>query len=367
MKLLHITYRPKGGVNGGIKRSRQLSALLRSLDGCDVSSVEVAPRRPGGLWGLGVALFAALSHLLGRRLTLRGAAIYVLCLPSLVNRMRHDRPDLVLAESLPGKMMLSLDAARLAGIGQVVFLHNVEFLVPEQFDRSFPSRGRAFEWESGQCRRASAVVTIDEFDAYVLQCSGVRRTFTLPYYPVTSDREVLQAVEADRSAQPPEPRLLLLGTAANPPTGRGMAAFLDAYLQVPGLPSLTIAGDGAERFQPFAGDRVRVLGRVSDDELQVLLRSHASAVVAQAATSGFLIRLVEYNLMGIPVHLFGPYRQGENKAEFGIHSIELPLSMEQLAVASKPVRRFQPPDVDDFKAMLTEVRAGAARGAAFPP
>ena len=56
------------------------------------------------------------------------------------------------------------------------------------------------------------------------------------------------------------------------------------------------------------------------DLVELLLHAKA-AVIEQPPTSGFLIRLVEFNLAGVPIFVSGKYLQSKRMEDYGIFSV----------------------------------------------
>jgi glycosyltransferase involved in cell wall biosynthesis len=115
------------------------------------------------------------------------------------------------------------------------------------------------------------------------------------FAPVADPRAALGRLD-------PPPRFLLWVGALDPPDPRkGLSALVDAVAARDDLPPLLLAGraDDAGRALARPG-RVRLLGRVSDDELAALLTA-ADALVFPSLDEGYGLPAVEALACGTPV------------------------------------------------------------------
>jgi hypothetical protein len=126
-----------------------------------------------------------------------------------------------------------------------------------------------------------------------------------PYVPRGSVRKNLQRIAADRLRSRPNRNLfLLMGTATHAPTRRSIEWFL-RHAARDGLPStacVALVGSKVHELLP-EGKPIRgldVRGRVSDEELEDLLRQANCALVPQRMGFGALTRLPEFACAGVP-------------------------------------------------------------------
>ena len=196
-------------------------------------------------------------------------------------------------------------AARKAGKKVVAIPHNLESLVPEQ--PSYFSRRMSPHWleeEVGYLRDCEAVVCISQEETWLLRTLGVRAHY-LPYYPPKETRAYLEDIRRRRMAVSPssEPYLLMLGTAGNPPTLRGMLDRIAAH-QEKNSPILVIAGYLTEKMllnESKGNPRIRLEGEVSKERLAALMVGARAMLIHQEPTSGALTRVTESLIAGVPV------------------------------------------------------------------
>jgi hypothetical protein len=126
----------------------------------------------------------------------------------------------------------------------------------------------------------------------------------MPFFPEQRQRERWLVLRARRGAsQAPFDKLLILGSAVNPPTRAGMAELLIWLRSRPPAPRLAVKviGYGTEVFRDFQTDQLAILGALSDANLQDQLVGARAAILHQPAAAGALIRVSEMLLAGIPV------------------------------------------------------------------
>lgn len=195
--------------------------------------------------------------------------------------------------------------------------HNIEFMVPNQRDKFFRSFGAAVEREVSVYRHAVVAHCISRFDQSILDCFSIK-TNVFPYFPVMRDVKEFHGIRRMR-LQRKRGHVLILGTAYNPPTKQGMEVLLKAISDEPEwrVP-VVVAGYGTEAFDGWASDKIKIMGCVSSQSLKELMVQAHYVIVAQPATTGFMTRLIECNLSGVPVFIAGSYAQAEGLESMGI-------------------------------------------------
>jgi glycosyltransferase involved in cell wall biosynthesis len=178
--------------------------------------------------------------------------------------------------------------------------HNLEALVSEEVFRSaaydpFPDLAA----EVRRLAQADAVFTIAQEERWLLEARGVAARY-LPFFPEPRlERECL-AVRARRPAPKPDQPLLLVGSAFNAATGRGMRQHLEWLRGVPR--HVVVVGPQTDQlFREFAGERVRVLGAVPREELAGLMATCAALCIHTEGGAGAVTRIPEALVAGIPV------------------------------------------------------------------
>ena len=112
----------------------------------------------------------------------------------------------------------------------------------------------------------------------------------------------------------------MFGSAANPPTLAGLKQAIQAMSPL-GI-QVKIAGFGTECLAQYCSDNIQILGTQSDLEMQWLLVNCKALIVSQPNTSGFLTKLVDVNLCGVPQIVISEYVQAKFE-EYGIYIRDL--------------------------------------------
>jgi hypothetical protein len=146
----------------------------------------------------------------------------------------------------------------------------------------------------------SLVVTISREETVLLRNLGID-TFYLPYYPVQDIRERMERIREKRKDTKKE-GFLLVGTANNPPTMRGMEEIIRRWPSLRSEEKLYVGGFGSEPLKELCvGKNVVFRGQMTDEELDELQAGIRGAVVYQSDGSGALTRICEYLLADVPV------------------------------------------------------------------
>ena len=324
--------------HGGARRSAQLVELLGE---CHARVVH-RPASPGraailALRSPGTLLRACGLFLFGRPsgLSWRGMLAFVLYGAWFLALLKQYSPHTVYLEIGPSLGLVIGTIAAASRTRYVALPHNVEFLVPGQVQRLFRSEEAAFAAEIATYRAAASVVTISDFDSGVLECLGIA-AHTLPYQPARQHLASLQAIKDARGASSKD-HYLVVGTVRNPPTEAGMRRLFDLISRAASPRRFVVAGYGSDTLAPLAPPNIRVAGSVSDAELADLMARCQGLVLCQPQTSGFLTRITDANLAGIPVYVLGGYRQAAHLEKYGIFALDDLASLPDSAPTVLPV------------------------------
>lgn len=228
------------------------------------------------------------------------------------------------------------------GFRLTVLPQNVEWLVPGQ--ASYFGR-----WELGAriekdlYSRAETIYTISDFDAAILRCVTSATVKTVPYFPARMDLEFCTSVAKRRADLGGDgDYFLIVATVSNVPTRMGVSHFLIHHLDLPRRYEIHVAGFGTEVFaEPFRDDKfIKVLGSLSDNELERELIGAKGVVICQIPTSGFLTKIVEQNLMGLPQFVTTVYEAAKGLEDFGIYYVSDITKIDRLFL-DKPHLNFK--------------------------
>ena len=187
-----------------------------------------------------------------------------------------------------------------SALPQVVTIHDLNFLLePEAYDRTYAAYARhMFQASAG---RAAAITTVSEFSrgqiADRLRVDPTRITVVYPG---------LEEVHADAQSISPLPRPYALYVGATEPH-KDVPALLEAWRDLVDIDlDLAIVGQPGRDHERVAasaraaGGKVHVVGRVSQDALEVWY-AHARVFVFPSRTEGFGYPPLEAMKRGVPV------------------------------------------------------------------
>lgn len=342
MKILHLSI--FGGHekrHGGTRRSEQIKEMLEGADCISLNpylgfrdSFWLSLLNP--LMLLSSLLFFVGQYFMGG-LSLKGVFRCSVESVNLIKVLRCNAFDIVIHETAPGVSIPFMKYLAREKVIYVAVPHNVEYLVPGQEMDIFRGNYNAYRSEIEGYRLACQVLTICDFDAAILRCSGIPAR-TLEYRPVFRDLARFASIRDRRNNRSDFDRFLLLGTVDNVPTFNGFKALLDALRNAQPDLCLTVAGYGTEKFKDYQSATVNVLGAVDEAVVESLLCNAKALLINQPQTTGFLTKIVEMNLCGIPQILVGEYYQAKNMERYGVigssveflHKLKLPLQFEAL-------------------------------------
>jgi glycosyltransferase involved in cell wall biosynthesis len=307
-------------IGGGQRRTLQVVNLAQraGFDLAHVSMVNVPEFRNRVYEGLAAAVRC--------RLPVRPSLEVLRDLGIAVLAYRHQfqdahNPRLVLWETTRDQGMVAPIVAKQYGAAIVAFPQNLESLVPGQTDRVIGTNSvaNALEIEVRQLAKADLVVCISREEQWLLKAFGIAADF-LPYFPTTEIESDLLALRRKRLDVTPR-RLLILGSAGNPPSREGLVQLIRRLLRLRGrFPhEIHVAGNDTRVLPQQLGiDSIKFHGHLDLDQLYELLVSSEKAVVFQTRGSGALTRIPELLLAGLPV-ICNPHAARSAQHYDGVH------------------------------------------------
>jgi len=186
--------------------------------------------------------------------------------------------------------------------------HNLEALVPTQ--RSAITNQKSPDWlleEIKILKECELVFAISKEETLLLKQCGINAEY-LPYYPVKQVLERLiniRNIRLEKQVLKDEKKkILILGSAANPPTKLGMINRINYFKNNDHtLNEIIVAGYDTEQLKGLSDNKKNItfLGEVSNDVLFELLSEIDALLIHQPATSGALTRITEFLIAGVPV------------------------------------------------------------------
>lgn len=231
----------------------------------------------------------------------------------------------------------------------VAVCHNFETLDVEQPD--FQKHLRLWQHELATLAACDAVITISHEDTIVL--NNLRsQAFFWPYYPITSIQQRLLAIREQRK-RTPKRHLLLIGSAANMATRKGMQTIIEYWkTQSSEQPAekLLVAGYETHRLleQHGSDQWIDYLGELPTEAYDQLLCSIRGVICYQERGSGALTRIPEMLIAGVPVlansHAARSYYNLPGVIEFARLEM-LSEVIQQIQEAEFPIPVPEPPDL----------------------
>jgi glycosyltransferase involved in cell wall biosynthesis len=325
---------------GSEKRSAQIRAL------CEAAGFAVADMQPpsgNARWRARLAGML-IRWRLGRHASVDDAGAGLLGYRSLFYRnalARHRGARMLLWETTYDSILPTL--ARAAGYRIVALPHNLESLVSEAAFAD-PSHDvlTGLAMEIRRLHLADAIFTISKEERWLLEARGLGPHY-LPFHPdpaladacskIRSAR--VARVQADGSIAGP---LLLVGSAFNPATERGMRWQLE-QLRAVGWPAAGVVVIGPQteaRLAGFAVPGVRILGGVTWEELTQHLTTCSAMLIHTFGGAGAVTRIPEALLAGVPVIANGNAARDQYGTP-GVHVYDDPAGFHALIPAALPI------------------------------
>jgi hypothetical protein len=278
-------------------------------------------------------------------LSFRGFLRYLSYGTNLAQFIATTKPGIVVLELCPGVSMIAGDILARSRIPFVVFPQNLEFLVPgTRPEVTFRHFAGAYEIEALIYRRARKVFTISHFDATILHCLSVDAE-VWPFYPTEDELPRLRRLrDARQRTAGAREDVLVLGTAINPPTRAGMNTLLASVRESKTWTRhINVVGFGTDTLDSGGAAHIHIVGPVESAILDRFMVDCAFAMIYQPPTTGFLTRLVELNLAGIPVAVVGGYEQAVGLERFGIFRFDRIDQIDPVRMANVPMAPISAP------------------------
>ena len=250
--------------------------------------------------------------------------------------------------------------------------HNLETLAEGQVvsDRI----AQSLKIELGILQNLDGVVTISQEENFVLRNLGINAYFH-PYYPceaVESRMHEIKRRRTDPNNQVNQQQVLFFGSLGNMPTRLGLELLLDNWAERQLLKNtgyeLVVTGFGSEDFLEYAEPElgIRVLGPLSNEQLDNQLATAASIVIYQGKGSGALTRVNESLVAGVNVlaneHAARSYRNLSGVIEFADDFSNLECALKDLGrSAGQQPTPVSKPNVDQLIRMVESASNRAAR------
>ena len=254
---------------------------------------------------------------------------------------RHHGARILLWEATFDTLLPTL--ARAAGYRIVALPHNIEALVSEAAFAD-PSHDvfRDLACEIARLGLAETIFTIAREERWLLETRGLHPHY-LPYYPDPELEKDYRRIRAAREARcRPDGSiagpLLLVGSALNPPTERGMRWQLE-QLRAAGWPASDVVVIGLKtetRLADSAVPGVRILGSAHWEDLTRHLTTSSAVLIHTFGGGGATTRIPESLAAGVPVIANGNAARNQYGTP-GVHVYDDAPGFHALIRASLPI------------------------------
>lgn len=292
-----------GARHGGLLRTLQVRELVQEAlpDVVLVDTERYSPATLRQKIGFYVHAAAHLGTLVRFRLGLRDAGYAGVGFQICTEHGLRPGDSLIFdADARKGEALTAVAHARQLSL--IALPHNFEAFVPQANEAS-PGNARIGERLRRELRwleRAEQVWAISSFDQELFQLFGIPAGL-LPYQPPRDRIASLMDIRRRRAAESTGDYALVLGTASNYPTYKGMVQLLRfVRRQAIGL-RIVVAGFGTEKLAGECSPEVAILGALDDVSLAGHLAQARVIWVHQSPTTGALTRISEAAFAGIPV------------------------------------------------------------------
>ena len=200
---------------------------------------------------------------------------------------------------------------------------NIEYLVRDPKDNSyFRSNFYKYKNEIEVYKYSEKVITICEYDSSILACHNISSK-CIPYLPDKKHQKKLFQISKYRKSNLKKiiknGYILILGSIINNPTKLGILEVINLFNKNTNLKCpIKLAGFGTEDLIEIEKNKIEIIGTVSEKVLKELMKNCKCLIINQAQTSGFLTKIVEFNLARIPILITSNYYQAKSLEEYGV-------------------------------------------------
>ena len=359
-QIIHFSrFYPSSTEGGGCRRTAQIADALKQLDFAFVSSRDYPwdyKNLPAYQEYLKTGGLPA-GYIDKWNPTRRDDVAFMHYVSWLWSKEVKDSPSLKLAlVDDPLYFAPLVQSCALKGIPIVALCHNIESLSKSQLVEEYQLE--LLNYELSLMSLCALVVTISREETVLLQNLGID-TFFLPYYPVQDIRKRMERIREERKVTS-KGDFLLIGTANNPPTMRGMEEMVKRWPFLSGTlggAKLYVGGFGSEPLKDTVDNQSVIFkGAMSDEDLDKLLCTVKACVVYQSDGSGALTKICEFLLAGVPVlvnsHAARSYYHLLGVIEFADID-DLVQAVHSIFSAPIDMKTLEPPDAGP---LLTKIR-----------
>ncbi len=312
--------------HGAVKRTYQIKEQLDRSDCLSINPNTSFPKFIYYLFSKPLVsiniFFYSVYIFIFKGVSLRGAILLFLKTPYLVSLIKVNRSRHLIVEGGNSFSILIQSCLNFLGIEHTVCVQNVEYLVNnDSSDLNFRNKFSKFNMETMAYKLAKSVISISKFDQAVLACHNIK-SILLPYYPSSKELNLYSSIRINREKtkiQFNSKKVFLLGTTLNYPTKIGIENALEVLKNLNFQYEIIVAGYGTDCFNHYSNKNISILGEITDAELLDLMLTSKCLIINQIQTSGFLTKIVDFNISGIPIIITSNYLQSNNLEGYGVY------------------------------------------------
>ena len=314
--------------HGGVKRTDQIIEIFSNYDVIVANpylplkkSIKLSIKSP--LIFIESLFYSIFGFLRG--LSLRGSFLFSFKAIEIIKVIKANKDREIILEGAGNLPIIVMDYLVSKNLKFNTILGNIECFVPdENIKNYFKSFKDQYFFELHGYKNAQYIYTISDLDSVILGCHNIHSEI-IPYYPSKKDYKKLREIRTIRNKRflsENYGHILLLGTASNPPTRQGMLNAIRSFENQNIKYILKVAGFGTDVFNNLNSPKITIVGSVTDNELKELMQDAKCLIVNQSQTTGFLCKIVEFNLANIPILITSKYYQGYHLEKHGIFKVD---------------------------------------------
>ena len=320
--------------NGGYKRFKQLIEKFSEYDFLFINPYfnlnESFIFLKKNFIYLFISFFFATRLYIFKGLSLKGYFLIILKSIVFIKVVNRNSKRKILIDSAGNLSIILCQYLIQRKINFIILTANIEYLVRDPKDKNyFRSNFYKYRNEIEVYKYSEKVITISEYDSSILACHNINSK-CFPYFPEKKNLKKLVEISKYRKKNLKKiinnGYILILGSIINYPTKLGIINLINLFNQVTNLTcSIKLAGYGTEELIEIEKNKIDILGSVSENVLEELMKNCKCLIINQSQTSGFLTKIVDFNLARIPILVTSNYYQAKNLENYGIFFKEVKL------------------------------------------
>ena len=320
--------------NGGYKRFKQLIEKFSEYDFLFINPYfnlnESFIFLKKNFIYLFISFFFATRLYIFKGLSLKGYFLIILKSIVFIKVVNRNSKRKILIDSAGNLSIILCQYLIQRKINFIILTANIEYLVRDPKDKNyFRSNFYKYRNEIEVYKYSEKVITISEYDSSILACHNINSK-CFPYFPEKKNLKKLFQIRKYREKNLKKiinnGHILILGSIINNPTKLGILKIINLFNQITNLKcSIKLAGYGTEELIEIENNKIDILGSVSENVLEELMKNCKCLIINQSQTSGFLTKIVDFNLARIPILVTSNYYQAKNLENYGIFFKEVKL------------------------------------------